>query len=146
MRIFYGFLVVLTVAILFMLPITEGVYDFRTDVKTDTFRRITGVGETTANMTLLKPIYDNDTATISLLSDIADDAPVFSAYNTATRELQVAGLAVSGNRVLSVSYDIDALSASGAIDALVDKIAWVWLIVVIGFAPAALVAIFLGRA
>src|SRR3989304_3946657 len=105
MRVFYGFLVVLTVAILFMLPITEGVYDFRTDLKTDTFRRVTGVGETTSNMTLLKPIYDNDPATISLLSDIADDAPVFSAYDTATRELEVAGLAASGNRVLSVSYD-----------------------------------------
>lgn len=145
MRIFYSFLIVFTVAILFMLPITEGVYDFRTDVKEDEFRYETGGGVTTANLTLLKAVYDDDVSTIDAISDNSDDVPVVEGYHSGTRVVDISGLDTSANRTLTISYDIDALNSSGAISGFVDRLGWIWLICVIAFAPAALAAMWIGR-
>lgn len=145
MRIFYGFLIILSAAILWMLPITEGVYDFRTDVKEDAIRYETGGAETTANVTLLKAVYDDDQTTIDVTSDNSSDTPVVVDYTSGTRLLDISGLAVSANRTFTVSYDIDALSASTALTVLLDRIGWIWMVSVIGLAPAALVAMFMKR-
>jgi len=147
MKIFYGFLIIVTVSILFMLPITEGIYDFRTDVRDDNFYGIeTGVGVTTSNVTLHTNIYDDDTETIDILSDESTDIPAYSAYDTGTRVLTVSGLAASGNRTLTVSYDIDALSASAAVSNFMDVVSWIWFILLVAFPAAAIAAIFMGRA
>ena len=127
-----------------MLPLTAQAYDFRTDEREDTFTVATGVGETTANVTLLKAVFDNDTSTISFSSNVSESLAV-STYDTATKTLGVSGLNAETTRELDVSYDVDALGASSAISNLVDRVAWIWLLSVIAFAPAALVAIFLGR-
>ena len=119
-RIFLGFLIIVTVSILFMIPVTEAIYDYRTDVRDDPFTLPTGVAETGANMTLIKPIYDNDTATLGFLSDNVSDSPIYTAYDTATRELEVSGLAANTTRLLTVSYDVDAMSASAAVSTLMD--------------------------
>ncbi len=37
MRIFYSFVIVVTAVMLFLLPLTDMVYDFRTDPVTDSF-------------------------------------------------------------------------------------------------------------
>ncbi len=145
MRIFYAFLVVFVAAILFMLPITAAVYDFRTDLKEDSIFFQAGAGVTGANVTLIKPLYNNDIATVSVLSDEQADTPVVTSYTSATRVLLVNGLAASTNRTLEVSYDYDALNGSPAVNILVDRIAWIWLLVVIGIAPAALASMFIGR-
>lgn len=128
-----------------MLPISTAIYDFRTDLREDTFSRETGGGETTASVTLLKPVYDNDTETIGILSSISTDTPLYSSYNSTTRLLGMTGLAVSSNRTLTVSYDIDALEGSGAINTVMDIIPFIWMLVVIAFPMAALFAIFTGR-
>jgi len=146
MRIFSAFLVIVTAAILFMLPLTSGVYDFRTDLNEDTFNYETGGAETTANVTLDKAVYDDDTDTITILSDLSTDSPLFSTYNTSTRLLDITGLTVSENRTLTVAYDVDALEGSDAINTIVGRLPWIWLLVIIAFSPAALVAIFTGRA
>jgi len=147
MKIFYGFLIIVTVSILFMLPITEAIYDFRTDVRDDNFYGIeTGVGVVTANVTLHTSLYDDDTDTIGILSNETDDIPAFSTYDTATRELEVGGLAASGNRTLTVSYDIDALSASTAVSNFMNVVSWIWFILLAAFPAAAIGAIFMGRA
>lgn len=146
MKVFYSFLIIFALAVLFMLPITQGVYAFRTDVKEDTFRYPTAVGETTANVTLLKEVYDDDVTTVSVLSDIATDVPVIEGYTAGTRLLDISGLAANATRTLSVSYDYDALNASGAFDIFLSRLSWIWLLCVIGFAPAALWAIITNRA
>jgi hypothetical protein len=127
-------------AILWMLPVTQGVYDFRTDVKEDEFRYETGAGVTVANVTLLKELFDDDQSTVDVISDDTDDTPVVVSYHSATRLLDISGLAQSTNRTLSVSYDFDALSASGALSMLVDRVSWIWLACIIVFPPAAIVA------
>lgn len=146
MRIFTAFLVLVVSAILWLLPIADGVYDFKTNVRADTFVYPTGVGVTTANVTLHKAIYDNDTHTIDLLSDTATDVPLFSAYNIPSRTLLLTGLSANTTRTLSVSYDVYALTGGGAIDTLVSRLDFIWMLAVISFPIAGLAAIFTSRA
>ena len=131
---------------LWMLPITAAIYDFRTDVQEDSFTSDTAVGQTTDNVTLSKVLYDNDTQTIDILSSISDDVPAYSSYNGTTRLLGISSLSANTTRTLTVSYDVDALSASNAINNFLDAISWIWLLCIAVFPMAALAAIFLGRA
>lgn len=140
MKVFYSFMVLFAVTILFMLPITPGVYDFRTDVKDDTFWIEEDGATTTANVTLLKSVYDDDVSTISVTSDLFTDSPAVAGYHTATRVVDITGLTISQNRTLTVAYDYDALNASDAIANILDVLPWIWLLCVIAFAPCALVA------
>lgn len=128
-----------------MLPVSSAIYDFRTDLREDTFNNTTGIGETTANVTLFKLVYDDDTETIGILSSISTDTPLYSSYNGTTRLLGITGLAASANRTLTVSYDIDALEGSDAVNTLLDRIPFIWMLVIIAFPMAALFAIFTGR-
>jgi hypothetical protein len=144
-KILKSFLMMLSVSILFMLPVTAGVYDYRTDIKTDTDYEATGVGVVTANVVLLKEVYDDDVSTISITSDTVTDTPTVVNYHTATRLLDINGLTANTTRTLSISYDIDALTASAAIGVFMDNISWIWLVCIIGFAPAALAAMFTGK-
>jgi hypothetical protein len=145
MRIFYAGLVIVVAAILFMLPVSESVYAFRTDLRSDTFPVTTAVGVTSANVTLLKTLYDNDTDTITFDSDIGE-TPVYGSYNTTTRQLLVTGLTASTSRNLVVSYDVAAFTATSAINRILDKIPFVYMLMIFCFAPAAIAAIFLGKA
>ena len=145
MRIFYAFLVIVVAAILFMLPVSDAIYDFRTDLREDEFISATGVGVDTANVTLGKPVYDDDTGTIDILSDLATDVPAYSSYNGTSRQIGVSGLTANTTRTLTVSYDIDALGGSGAINNIMDIIPFIWMLIIIAFPMAALFAIFTGR-
>ena len=146
MRIFYAFLIIVTIAILLILPVSQGIYDFRTDQRTDNFYTNTGVGATTAALVLHDDVYDNDTATIDISSDNPLDLPVFTSYITATRVVNMGGLNDNDTRTLTVDYDVYALSGAAGIDTLVSRFDLIWIVMLITFAPVALAAIFLGRA
>lgn len=145
MRIFWAFLIIVVSTILWLLPITTAIYDFRTDQREDTFATETGAG-TTANVTLLDDLYEDDTGSVDIDSDLATDAPLPSSYNATNQNLLVNGLTASANRTLIVTYDIDALSESEAVSNILDRLPLIWLVVIIAFPPAALFAIFTGRA
>ena len=146
MRIFYAFLIIVVAAILFMLPVSEAIYDFRTDQREDTFSTATGAGATTANETLLDDLYDDDIGSVDIDSDLATDVPLPSSYNSTSQQLLISGLTASDNRTLTVAYDFDALGDSDAINVFLDRLPWIWLLVICAFAPAALFAIFTHRA
>ena len=145
MRIFYAFLIIMVAAVLFMIPVDQGIYDFRTMLRTDTFNHETGGAESTANVTLSNILYDNDTDTIDILSSISDDVPLFSSYNKTVRLLDMTGLALSENRTLTVTYDIDSLGGSDAVNTVLDWFPYIWMLCVIAFPMAALFAIFTGK-
>lgn len=146
MKVFYAFLIMLTATILLMLPLTTMVYDFRTDQKDDTFTITTGAGVTTANVTLAKPLYDDDTQTISFTSNVTE-TPAVSSYTTSTRQLLVSGLEPSDTRALVVTYDVDAIAGEGtAINTLLDRVPALYLLIIISFPVAGLAAIFLNKA
>lgn len=146
MRIFKAFLVVMGSVILFLLPSTGAMYDFKTDLQTDTFSSITGVGETSDNLTLSEDIYEDDTTTIDLSASLSSDNPAWNAYDTTTHSLNVIGLTANTTRTLTIAYDIDALEGSDAIVALADKMAWIWLLMIIAFPIAGIASILMGRA
>jgi len=129
-------------AILLMLPLTSAVYDFKTDVKTQTNTITTGANVTTADVVLSKALYDNDTSTISFTSNISE-SPSITAYNPVTRTLSTANLTASSTRALGIAYDVDALSDSAAMATIVNALDFIWLLSIIVFAPAALAALFL---
>lgn len=145
MKIFYAFLIIVVSAILFMLPLTDAVYDFRTALRTDTFSTTTAVGVTTANESLLSDLYDCDMSSIDIDSDLGTDHPIPSSINCTTRVLIMSGFTANATRTLTITYAFDALQGSSAINNLVDRVPWIWLLVIIAFAPAALFAIFTGR-
>jgi len=146
MRIFYAFLIIFTATFLWLLPVTTSIYDFRTDLRTDTYTSTTAVATTTANVVLGKPIYDNDTGTLSFISDNSADTPIYFAYDTPTRELEISGLSANSTRIIEVSYDISSLTANPSVETLLDALPFIWIIIIIAFGPAALFAIFTGRA
>jgi len=143
MKIFVAFIVMVASALLLNLPITQTSYDFRTEPRTDTEPTVTTVAwATSANVVLDQPIYDDDTGTVSILSDDATDAPVVSSYNSSNRQLVVAGLAGGATRELDVTYDIDALNAGVAIGAIIDKTPWFWLLLVLMLPAVGIAAMF----
>lgn len=128
-----------------MIPYTGMAYDFRTDPRTDSFLTATGVGISSANVTLLEDLFDCDTDSVEIDSDVSTDNPLPSTYNCTSRVLLIIGLTTNTSRTLDVTYDVDALGASGAISTLIDRMAWIWLLCAIAFAPAALFSIFTSR-
>lgn len=130
MRIFWGFLIIAVAVILWMLPITQSVYDYRTDIYYDYYNWETVAANTTANVVLTNPIYNNDTNTITIQSDLATDVPLYSAYNTTTRLLDMTGLTAGANRTLTVYYDINALLSQPALSTLMDWLPYIWMIMV----------------
>ena len=146
MRIFYAFIIMFVSAILFMLPVTQMAYDFRTDPRTDTYSTATAVGVTTSNETLLDDLYDGDTGSVDINSGDATDVPLAGTYNATNRVLNVTGLTANATRILEITYDFDALDASVAIATIIDRLPWIWLLIAIGFAPASWFAIFTNRA
>lgn len=146
MRALGSIAILVITVILWFLPITQGVYDFKTDPREDTFNNVlTGVGETTANVTILKALYDNDTSTFSISSNTSRDIPLYSSYNATTRELMVSGLAANITRSLYVTYDIDALSGVVAISTLLNFVPYFWYIILLLIPPVTLIAIWRGN-
>ena len=145
MRIAFAFVMLVASSILWLLDVTTGIYDFRTTVREDVFvaTETTPLG-TTANVTLLKSIYDDDTNTISYESTLAE-TPVFSSYNTITRQLLTSGLTANTSRILTVIYDTNALAHSDAIDNILDWWPFIWYMLIVTFPIAAILAIFTGR-
>lgn len=144
-QVFNSFMIIVGAVVLWLLPITPAIYDFRTDLRTDTFLTTTAVGITSANETLLDDLFNNDVGSVSIISDNTTDTPLGSSYNATSRALLVIGLSGNATRTLGVSYDVQAFEVTDAINALLDKVWLIWMLIIIGFAPAALLALFLNR-
>ena len=145
MRIFYSFMIILVAVFLWLLPLSDMVYAYRTDPVTDASSVDTGVGETTADITLDNFVYDDDIDTISVSSSISE-VPSVSSYNGTTKTVSIASLTADDSRTLSVTYDVDVITDNDAINALLDRAAWMWMLVIITFPVAGLAAIWTNRA
>lgn len=137
-RVFTGFLILVFTVILMLLPISEGVYNFRTNPRTDSFTVTTAAGVTSANVVLIKNIYDDDTGTIVFASDDADDSPLFTSYNGTTRQVVFSGMAANTTRGLDITYDVDAWAAVPAMGTVSDVIMpWLLFIFIFVLFPVA---------
>lgn len=143
-KIFNAFLIIMASTILFLLPLTESVQAFLVDIQTDYFSVATGVGETTANVVFSEPLYDDDTTSIDMLSDLNTDTVGWNTYNSTANRINLSGLTANASRTITASYEFDAINNT-AIVAIANRLAWFWLLVCIAFAPTALAAIFTER-
>ena len=144
MRIFYSFIILVLSVILILMPVTDGVYDFKTDVREDRLPATTAAAITSANVTLQKSVYDDDATTISVFSSLSSDVPVLSSYHAPTHSANVTGLAASSTRTLTVSYDVDAINMAG-LSTFLDLLSFIWIILWIAFPIAGIAAIWLGK-
>lgn len=132
-----------TTVILWMLPVAEGVYDFRTSLRTDTFLTATAVGVTSANETLGGNLCECDLGSIDIDSDDTTDTPVANSVNCTSQVLNITGLSANTTRVLEITYAFDALVGFDAINAFVDRIPFFWMLLVIIFPIAGIAYLFL---
>ncbi len=145
MKIFQGFLIVVVSAILWMLPVTQGIYDFRTDIREAEYSITVGAGITTADVVLSKELYDEDTDPITFASTLNTDSPVTGAYVAATRTLTINGLDDDATRTMTVSYPYDALETNPAISTVMDFIPMIWILILVAFPVVGLLVIWLRR-
>lgn len=134
----------LVAVILWMLPVTQAIYDFRTDERTDTFSTPTAAGVTTANETLLEALYGADIGSILIVSDLATDVPLPSSYNSTSQVLDMTGFTENTTRTIEISYDVDALRGNNAVDTFLGWLPYIWILVIAVFPMAAIFAIFKG--
>lgn len=80
------------------------VTDTASDDYSEPFTTVTGAGVTSANETLSYAHYFEDLTELSASSDNGSDTPVVMAYNEDTYVVNVAGLAASDSRILTISY------------------------------------------
>ena len=145
MRVLHSFFLIVTAVLLWMLPIADAIYEFRTNIQEDIFTSDTAVGQTTENVTLSHVLYDNDTQTIDLLSSLSTDSPTYASYNGTTRQMGLSGLTDNTTRTLTVSYDVTALTGGEAINTVVDVFPLIWLFCVAIFPVVAILGLFFGR-
>ena len=145
MKIFYSFLIIVCSTILILLPVTAGIYDFRTDVREDYLTATTGVGESSDNVTLQKLVYDDDSTTISVYSSDSGDVPIMTAFDATSHSVVFSGLTANTSRTLTVSYDVAAFT-EGGLTAFLNILPYIWILIWVAFPIAALVAIWMGKA
>ncbi len=144
MRIFSAFSIIVAAFFLLVLDITQATHDFETQVVSNSFEVETVAGQTTANTTLLLPLFENDTTSISYTSSVAE-VPAVSTYNSTNRQLLTSGLDVSANRTLVVSYDVNALVGFSALSLAFDFFPYIWYIMIMAFIGAGVLAIFTAK-
>lgn len=89
----------------FATPILDGIKGWRTEDTTQSFIVTTGAGETTANVTLTKNLYNDDVSeVIALSSTNGTEAPVATSYDDTTLNLLISALNASITRTLTVEY------------------------------------------
>lgn len=145
MKIFYSFMIILVAVFLWLLPLSDMVYAFRTDPVTDESEVDTAAAVTTANVTLDKFVYDDDIDTISVESSI-NEVPTVSSYNSTSKTVLISSLTDDESRTLSITYDTDVITDNDAINNLLDRVTWFWALVIITFPAASLAAIWTNRA
>ncbi len=93
--------VMLFLVVYFIMPV---ITDMNSDPFSQNFEVVTGVGETSADVTLSQEHYFSTTEEMSVSSDDTNDSPAILLYVDATEVVTVGGLVASGTRILTVNY------------------------------------------
>ena len=98
------------VVIMLLSPaIIDSVADFRTDEYTAQYDMTTSVNETDTDITLTEAVFGNATANIEVSSNVTADAPVASAYVSATKIVTISGLEDDTSHRLTLIYPVTGL-------------------------------------
>ena len=133
MRYFTGFLIVLCSVVFWLLPVSDAIYSFKTDLRTDSFLVTTAAGVTSNNSTLVKPLYADDVSTLSFSSNCTNDNIAYTSYNATAKRLLYHGLEAGKTRLVEISYDASAFDFGGPYNTLTDAASWLMFIFFIIF-------------
>jgi len=97
------------VIILMMAAVLTAVNDFRMTEYEEGHAAATGGAETTHDITLSQDLFSNATYNAVVTSNLTTDAPIPDSYASATNVLTVTGLTANTSRLLTITYQIDAL-------------------------------------
>lgn len=104
-KIFIGVIALFLLIGPFASPISQGIHTWRTYDQTDNFAGVeTGVGVTSANVTLSGDLFQASTDEVQSISSTIEESPVALTYVEATQVLEVSGLSANQTRTLSVAY------------------------------------------
>jgi len=103
-------LIISACLIIILLPaVLLSINDFRMDDYEASYTTATGANATTTDLTLTQELFSDETYNAVVTSNLTSDAPIPSSYVAATQVLTVSGLTASNSRLLTVTYQIDAL-------------------------------------
>lgn len=103
----------------------------------------TGEGEYTANVTLYRDIYNDETQSIiEITSNTTSDAPSAASYNSVSRVLLVSGLDESVTRTFTVEFLIDSTTIPTGAAAFISLLRWFWVFIIVGMCGGAIYAFF----
>lgn len=105
-------ILLLAAAVLMLMSpaIVDSVTDFRTDEYEAQYVAVTGAAETTTNVVLTEDLFNNSTYNAVVTSNTTGDAPIPTAYVSATNTLTVGGLIAETSNLLTVTYKYNGLS------------------------------------
>lgn len=116
-KVLYMIIAVFLLIGVFASPINDGIKGWRTRDTTDAFTVTTAAGQTTANVTLTRDLFSDDTAeVISITSNITGESPIATTYTAATNYLLISALNAGATHTLTVNYYAE--SDSGVILAI----------------------------
>jgi hypothetical protein len=112
MKWLYSFLSIFIVILMFG-GLTQGAKNARATEYIQTAPLVVTASSTSASVTLLKPLMDNDiTAVTALSSSDVDDTPAVSTYTSGSKALAIIGLAENTSRTLYITYNYAGLDAT----------------------------------
>lgn len=101
-------------------------------------------GQHTANITLGRAIFSNDTASVTgITSNVSSDTPTAYSYNSVSRQLEISGLADGATRTVVASFLIGStILPSGSGSLLLTLLTWFWIFLILGTVGGAIYAFF----
>jgi hypothetical protein len=142
MKIVATFLMIVLIGLLFMLPISTAVYDYRTDIQEEDHTVATAALATSANVSLHLPIYLANLSTLTFSSTLAtDNATPGYYYDSTSHVVQVNGLTALSSRTLTAFYDVNALTSVGALDTFLNMVPWLWYLMLVAVLGVSIYAI-----
>jgi len=126
-------MIIAIVVMLLMFPLLlSGVHTTQTTKVTETTAGIVTTSGTSATLTLTTSAWQHRASVITIGSAGAGDTPAVSAVSVDGRTVTVTGLATSLTRVLTASYDVDALTDYTGMSTFVALIPFLVMIAAIG--------------
>lgn len=119
--------------------------DFRTEDVDQNVNVSTGVGATTATLTLGSSLWNDSLSYLSLSSNNSNDVPAATSYNATTKVLAVSGLSDNSTRTLTVSYKVNGLEDNRGVEEGVKSLPTVLILVVIALAISVVLFIFMRK-
>jgi hypothetical protein len=121
------------------------IQDFQTENIDQNINVSTGVGVTTATMTLGSTVWNDSLAYLSISSNNSSDVPIATSYNVTSKSLTVSGLSDNTTRILTISYKTNGLDEYRGVEQATTALPTVLIVGIIAVVLGAVVIAFMRR-